>query len=785
MTSIRPRPTLPAVAGAPDRFFPLLLVLASGALTAGRIFAVPGPFGPNDISRWATVAALVETDSYAIGRRVTNSDGSYRDLKAPVMIDVLLRPDTQEFYSSKPPLLPTLLAAEMTVLKRAFGWAPGPDGLELLQALLLTSNALPIVLYLLALLLVFERLGASPRATGVLMLTAGFGTLVTTFATSLTNHVGATAGAGLALLAFVAIWIDRERSPKWFILAGLASGWTASQEVPALCLPVVMALLLSLRDRRRTLALFLPSALLPLAAFFVTNRIALGDALWFYHPDPTWSKFPGSYWTQKVGVDRGEASPAAYVFHFTFGHHGVFSLEPIFLASFAGMMRLLRRGLVASLLAALLGLAAIVGLRYLYQEVGLPLPLAMLPLALAAGAALGMPRRWWLDEARAGEVVPRLAAGLTILTFGFYLLHTSNYGGVACGPRWLMWLVPFWLAAALPVVEAALSSRRGHALLFAALAVSIFTASAPGLNPWTHPWLYDLFGPDDRPAGADRPDPAVDDRRVEKAGPGVRGLDQRGPLRAVPSRQMAAVADGDHLLAVFRSGDGEQVQALLRDPFSVELGPDSLVAEDARPRGAEVVRQRPQLPLWVGPDVLEGEQQVLRGGADRDPRAPAKALDAASGDRPGVAGSAGGHALPEAVGLGTREQRPAGSVEVKRAGRPLAPYVDQILREHPNVVAGAAVDVDEACRAAADLHRDGRCCPQPAGAVVVHDGAAIADGPHVVLGSCEDAHQIVGDRADLAAPARPVVAEDHAALSDGPDRVRGDAVDPLEPIAHG
>src|SRR5438105_2747143 len=65
--------------------------------------------GDNDRSRWDTVRSLVDNGTYAIGHR-EYSGKSFED-KGIITedgwrtIDKVLRPDTHDFYSSKPPLL--------------------------------------------------------------------------------------------------------------------------------------------------------------------------------------------------------------------------------------------------------------------------------------------------------------------------------------------------------------------------------------------------------------------------------------------------------------------------------------------------------------------------------------------------------------------------------------------------------------------------------------------------------------------------------------------------------
>ena len=67
-------------------------------------------FGSNDRSRWMTVAALVETGTYAIGTRTNfRAETGYADrglVARPEYksLDIVMNPATGEFYSSKPPL---------------------------------------------------------------------------------------------------------------------------------------------------------------------------------------------------------------------------------------------------------------------------------------------------------------------------------------------------------------------------------------------------------------------------------------------------------------------------------------------------------------------------------------------------------------------------------------------------------------------------------------------------------------------------------------------------------
>src|SRR4029077_4857506 len=77
-------------------------------------------FSSNDRSRWATVRALVDEGTFVIGRRDPAMPGGVNQYGDRGIIfedgyesvDKVLDPKTKLFYSSKPPLLTTIVAAE-------------------------------------------------------------------------------------------------------------------------------------------------------------------------------------------------------------------------------------------------------------------------------------------------------------------------------------------------------------------------------------------------------------------------------------------------------------------------------------------------------------------------------------------------------------------------------------------------------------------------------------------------------------------------------------------------
>ena len=164
-----------------------------------------------------------------------------------------------------------------------------------------------------------------------------------------------------------------------------------------------------------------------------------------------WYDYPGSYWlasndARKSEVDRGQPSKQIYSFHVLFGHHGIFSLTPIWLLSLAGM------------------------------------------IALLCGAKMaGRFQMRWLGL---------MGLSISIVVVFFYINRTTmdrNYGGVTSALRWAFWMAPIWLVSMLPIVDWLGKSKSGKAFCFALLIASAVSAMYSANNPWVHPWLYEIW----------------------------------------------------------------------------------------------------------------------------------------------------------------------------------------------------------------------------------------------------------------------------------------------------
>src|SRR5262249_55054364 len=129
-----------------------------------------------------------------------------------------------------------------------------------------------------------------------------------------------------------------------WLLAGFFAGFTACSELPATSFLVSLFLILFWNDSKKALMLYLPAAALPIAFFFFTNYWALGQLKPAYGEfGGPWYEYEGSHWLTKPGEVRHgidfafeHENKAAYAFHLLLGHHGLFSLTPIFLLGLAG-----------------------------------------------------------------------------------------------------------------------------------------------------------------------------------------------------------------------------------------------------------------------------------------------------------------------------------------------------------------------------------------------------------------------------------------------------------------
>jgi hypothetical protein len=267
-----------------------------------------------------------------------------------------------------------------------------------------------------------------------------------------------------------------EQDRGWrYAAAGFFASFAACNELPAASFAALLLLLLLVHSPRKTLAFFVPMALLPVAAFFVCNYLALGQFKPAYGElGGPWYEYPGSNFNPRApaelhrGVDwaREKEAYGTYLFHFFLGHHGLFSLTPVWLL-------------------ALPGIAA--GLRQ--RPSG----------ELSKSGSTSAYDRFRVDGAH--RAVAALTSLVSIVVIGFYLSPPvpKNYSGWSLSLRWLIWLSPLWLLSLVPVVDWLAKSRIGRGFACLLLAVSVISAVVPAGSPWHHPWIQMILEQQDGP----------------------------------------------------------------------------------------------------------------------------------------------------------------------------------------------------------------------------------------------------------------------------------------------
>jgi hypothetical protein len=442
----------------------------------------------NDRSRLLTMRALVERGTYAIDHYVTDPV-THQGWDTIDMVVHKDRAGRAHAYSSKPPLLATLYAAPYWIIHKITGKTLGTNPYEIGRTIIVLVNIVPLVLYFFVLAAIVERYGRTDWGRIFVVAAAAFGTYLTTFAVAINNHLPGALCAVTTLYAVCRIWYDGERHWKYFALAGAAAMGAVTCELPALALFAFVAAGLLWKAPRQTLIVFAPAAAAVAAPYLLTNWLAHGtlkpaysqrastlamqprddgqpvvrtplpddyadtitldsgivleirgnESDWYdYEYSRTDGKKTTSYWLSPKGVDRGEPSIGKYAFHLLIGHHGIFSLTPIWLLAIPGVVWL-----------------------------------------------------GWNKDYRLRDLAIVISV-ITIIVLTFYVFRPTrdrNYGGTCSAVRWVFWLAPLWLVAMVPTADRLATCRWGRVLGYALLVMAVLSATYPIWNPWVNPWL--------------------------------------------------------------------------------------------------------------------------------------------------------------------------------------------------------------------------------------------------------------------------------------------------------
>lgn len=521
----------------------VILIALALAIAAGRIAVVHSAEGDtaflsaNDRSRWATVAALVEDGTYEIDRLVAITDKSGRRRPWNSIDRVMHTGDDgrMHHYSSKPPLLATLVAGVYAGAKSVLGMTLTEQPIYMTRIVLALVNLPVLWIFLAAMRSVIQRSGLREFSQLAVLAAACFGTMLLPMSVSLNNHLPAAAATAVVLL----LYLRREgRYSSWPLTpdafwAGVAAAFTVTCELPALLMFVLWFALFLRQNVLSTLVGFVPGAAIVAAAFFGTNSIAHGTLI-----PPYAHRSDGpvlvSLVTEQASENREASAPAAAdlptaeqlaaELRAADALHPRNRDEPLRITPTAQPDRWLveteqghqrfalrrdvaeehrwnlhrwdnwydypgsywttpRRGVdrgeprrVVYSFHMTLGYYGLFSLTPIWTLVPVGFYLRYREQRLRS--------RWWLNAA---------IIVATLVCLAFYIsrpLIDRNYGGVSSSFRWMLWFAPLWIWALLPAAQACNANRWGRWVLVVLIAGSVFSVAISLESPWQHPWIY-------------------------------------------------------------------------------------------------------------------------------------------------------------------------------------------------------------------------------------------------------------------------------------------------------
>jgi hypothetical protein len=408
--------------------FSAALIICASAITVLWHLQDASLKNANTGSRYATVESLVDYGTYAIDQ------SRYRHTVDKVLIG-------DHFYSSKPPLLPTYTAGVYWVYQKLTGHTIADYEGEVVWLGSLTSGwlghlVLMIYMYRLSKLLFRRQLAIIGT-----VLAAGFTYLGAAYATTLNNHSVAAAFAVVGFYYTVRACREGART-RDYVLAGLALGFLPALDLPSGAISAAFGVCLLRNDWKKTLIYFATALLPGLAIHFLLTYIATGSLIPVYERRELYD-YPGSYWNREAGIDALREPKTIYVFNLLLGHHGLFSMTPIFAFSLLGLWAHIKQKGIVRWIAAAVGLMSLivfsfyvvrshnyggwcVGIRWLVPQMAL--------LVVFFGV--------WLDRMRLDRMrLGRFKLALVVVAFGIGAYNTQDgLSGPFQFSRWHNWL---------------------------------------------------------------------------------------------------------------------------------------------------------------------------------------------------------------------------------------------------------------------------------------------------------------------------------------------------------
>lgn len=362
----------------------------------------------NTGSRYATIESLVDYGTYYIDHsRYVRTIDKYKV--------------GGHYISSKPPTLPTIGAGIYWTYKQLTGKSIARYEGDVVRTVSFFTGGVGHIVFLIYFYRLCRLLFRRRLAVIGCMAAACFAYLGVGYATHI-NELSTAGALGIVGLYYAArIRLARDAKPWHWALAGLALGLLPALDLPGLAITGALSLYLLVVDRKRALLWFLP-ALLPglLMHLFLTHDIS-GSFKPFYLNSEL-KAHDQFYFRNPAGIDALREPKWLYAFNVLLGHHGLFSMTPLYCFGLYELVRSIkaRRWLAESLVCAASVLAFLIFVIWRTRNyggwcVGMRWLVPIMPLLLLY---FGL----WLDRVR----VTRLLWVLVLLAFGVSCFNVQD-----------------------------------------------------------------------------------------------------------------------------------------------------------------------------------------------------------------------------------------------------------------------------------------------------------------------------------------------------------------------
>jgi hypothetical protein len=377
----------------------------------------------NTGSRYATIESLVDYGTYWIDQsRYLFTIDKYK-----------VGP---HYISSKPPMLPTIGAGVYWLYENLTSRGIRKYEGEVVRMVSLCTGGLCHLLFLVFFYRLCVLLLKRDLAILVAMAGACFAYLGVAYATAINNH---STAAGLAVCGLYLACAIRhgEVEKRWhWPAAGFVLGLLPTIDLPCMAISGLIFLYLLEHDWKKTLLWFLPAMLPCLIAHLWLTYYISGSFRPFYFNSEL-KNFKGFHFRNPGDIDGLREPKPIYAFNVLLGHHGLFSMTPIYFFGLWELLRSLRH-------------------RRLLRE--------SLVCSLALSAFLV-----------------------------FFIFRTRNYGGWCVGMRWLVPVMPLLLLYFGLWIDRIRVTRLLWALVLSAFMVSCFNVQDGLTSPFQfsvwHNWL--------------------------------------------------------------------------------------------------------------------------------------------------------------------------------------------------------------------------------------------------------------------------------------------------------